>query len=543
MAPQESREVETPDCDREKETCCFCVKGKVAEWWKKNAKTDNTKFVMGCVVIGVAVGLGVNAAVDPGSAGGKRWAFWLGFPGTMFLRALKCLVVPLIFCSMVAGVGDLSRSSSISAVGKHTMATFLFTTLMAALEGLVWISIFKGSFVVLKGQLVATGAAVSLQCPAGGFATDSGVPGSALSCQPAGQSGPASTFLLYSPDLKISIAGVVPTKTFDDALVDVFYSLVPSNLLAACTAGDILSVITFALFFGLVASSLPTTQNHLVLDFFIQLSHVFQAMITTVVSLAPLAIMSLIVSALAVQQDMGTLLVNVGMFTLCCTLGLLGHVLFVLTPLYRHYVGEFPLEYMRKMAPACALAFSCASSVSTLPLTMRCVDSTRTVSLGLRKFILTLGATVNMDGAAIYFSCAIVFVAVTGGHADKVDFKTLLMCTILSTLGSVAASPIPNSGLVMLVTIWDTVFPGIPIPPQVAYVQAIDFFIDRVVTVVNVLGDTFVTRIVQAMHGCITEEELRLLEEEIALCGPLDEGKDRSLASGDSATFSRHNAL
>lgn len=528
----------TDPSNEKKEFCCYCIKGRVAAWWKKNAKTDNTWFMVACVVFGIGIGFIVNAMVEPGSVHGKRWAFWLGFPGSMFLRAIKCLVVPLIFCSMVAGVADLAAHSKTGNVGKQSIVLYLFTTVCASIEGVVWILIFKSTFVVLKVTAPVTGAAISLGCPEGGFVTASTVSGT-LTCA----AGAGSTFMLNNPDSKISIQGSLPSKTVEDTIAEIFYSLVPTNFFASCLNGDILAVITFAIFFGIVASTLPGTQNRLVLDFFVQLSHVFQSMITMVVSFAPFAVASLIIGALALQEDLGSLLVNVGMFTLSCTLGFICHVLLVMTPLFYYYVGEFPLKYAKQMGPAYAFAFSCASSASTLPLTMKCVDRTRQVSLGLRKFILTLGATVNMDGGAIYFPCAIIFLAVTGGYSDKVDVKAYLLCIIASTLGSIGASPIPNSGLVMLITIWETVFPGIPIPPQLAYVQAIDFFIDRMVTVMNVLGDTFVARIVQAMQGPITEEELRLLDEENALSGTNADNKEKSLASADSAGFSNHDAL
>lgn len=528
--------------EEEDETCMFCIKGKVAVWWKKNAKVENAWFAVACVIIGICLGLIVNASVEPGSEHGKRWAFWLGFPGAMFLRAIKCLVIPLIFCSMVAGVAELVSQSKTSSVGKQTVCVYLFTTFCASIEGLIWIVIFKSSFIVLPAKPSTVGAEVTLQCPEGGLVTSAA--SGALSCG-AVVADAASTFMLNNLDGKIGIKGSLPKKSFEDAVVSIFHSLVPSNLLTSCLNGDILAVITFAIFFGLVAAALPGKQNNVVMSFFVQLSLVFQIMITAVVGYAPFAITSLIISTLALQDDLKTLLINVGLLTLCCTLGFFFHIAAVMTPMFKYFVGEFPLEYVKQIVPAYAFAFACASSAATLPLTMKCVDRTRTVSLGLRKFILTLGATVNMDGSAIYFPCAIVFIAITGGHADLIDAKTLFLCVMVSSLGSMGASPIPNSGLVMLVTIWDTTFPGIPIPPQVAYVQAIDFFIDRMVTVTNVMGDTFVTRIVQSMQGKITKEELRQLEEEISMLDKVDDDAKSSLESSDSVQtpFSEHNRL
>lgn len=496
----------------EEDTVCCCIKGKGASWWKKTAHVENPWFFTACIFIGIIIGILFNVFADPASEHGKRWAFWLGFPGAIFLRAITVLIQPLIIFSMVAGVADLTANNKTSSVGKNVVRLYMVTTFMASLQGIAYVLMFKDSFVALPDKLPAVGGKVTLQCPGEGFVNVAA--SGALSCGALAPSD-SSTFMLNSLDGKIAIKGAHPHKTFEDSISDIFYSLVPSNIFESYINGDNLAIVTFAIFFGVVTSSLSIKpKNNLVLSFCVQSSNVFTIMLTYVVQWSPLAISSLSISALAKQKDLSILLVNVGLLVVCCMLGFLSHICLVLTPMFKYYVGEWPLEYMKTCGPAYLLAFSCSSSASTLPLTMKCVDRTRKVSIALRKFILTLGATVNMDGTCIGYPCAIIFIAVASGHADLINARSVFTCAIVSAAGSVGTSPIPHSGLVMLTVLWHTIFPGIPIPPQVSYVQAIEFLLDRFETMTNVIGDTMVTRMVQAMQGEITEEELRILDAE-----------------------------
>ena len=235
-------------------------------------------------------------------------------------------------------------------------------------------------------------------------------------------------------------------------------------------------------------------------------------MVITVIGFAPIAVLFLVTGALAINEDLGEMFRNMGVVIVAVLTGHICHTLCFLPLMYYCLVRKNPFRYMRQCSDAYLFAFGCASSAATLPVTIKAVEATGEVDPSIAKFVSTLGATINMDGSGIYFPVVILYLADTGGLGDDVDAGTLILILLVSTLGAIGASPIPNAGLVMILTIWEAVFQGRTIPPEVAYLQAIDWLLDRFVTVVNVCGDTIVNRIAQAVIGDLNERHRSMVD-------------------------------
>ena len=188
------------------------------------------------------------------------------------------------------------------------------------------------------------------------------------------------------------------------------------------------------------------------------------------------------------------------MLLLTVSVGLAVHLLGTLPLAYWAVVRRNPFPYLRAMSPALALAFACDSSAGTLPVTLDCVRRSRQVSELVANFVLPLGATMNMDGAAIYFTATTVFLAEVSGNAHLLTPGAFLTLAFAATLGAMGSSPIPTPGLVVSLMVWQATFPGAAVPAQIAYLTTIDWIADRLCTAVNVAGDTMAARMVQQIH-------------------------------------------
>jgi len=483
--------------------------GTESHFWKrfKAAASTTTFQLIACTILGFAVGVGIGQT--NWSAENKSW---VGFPGELFLRALKCLVIPMIFCNMVVGVAEISGLGAVGKVGSTTFKAYMSTTFFAALEGLVVVLLFRNLFKISDSPPATDNTAQFNYFCDSSYTIPMNTTGLC--------SGDSSSFYLNNAGIEqnnlfVEEAAGLQARTISDTLKGIARSLITDNLFRALWTPDILSVIVFAIAFGLCAAKLKLvgeSKENLVLLFIQQLNQIIQNMVIAIINWAPLAVFFLVAGALSMNENLGDMFSNMGVVIAAVFVGHLFHVFLFLPSIFFLFVRKNPFDYMRQIIPAYSFAFGCASSAATLPITTKCVEETGEVDSSIAKFVLSLGATINMDGSGIYFPVCIIFLADSGGFKDQVDAGTLMLVLLVSTLGAIGASPIPNSGLVMILTIWEAVFPGVPIPPEVAYLQAIDWLLDRSVTVVNVCGDSVVARITQAVVGNLSEHHKSMVE-------------------------------
>ena len=366
----------------------------------------------------------------------------IGFVGVLFLRLLKMIIIPLIFTSLVSGIASLGTARSVGRVGIRTIIYYTGSTTLAITVGLTLVNIIQpGAHLELAG----TG-----ELPEG-FST--------------------------------------ATQTLPDFLL----RMVPDNVVSAMAAGDVLPVIVFAILFGLFLTRLngPNVDAvHRVVDGILE---IIQALTLAIVKLAPVGIFALLAREVArsgpgIIWDLRYYFVTVGA-------GLLIHATITLPTILFVLGRRQPLGYVRKMAPALATAFSTASSSATLPLSMECSEEAGN-RRGVTSFVLPLGATVNMDGTALYEAVAALTIAQMYGVDLGLAQQALVLLTAL--LASVGAAGIPMAGLVMLVVVLQAV--GLPLE-GIGTIIAIDRVLDMMRTATNVWSDLVGTAVINRFEG------------------------------------------
>ncbi len=374
---------------------------------------------------------------------GRSTARWVGdiskVLGDLFLRMLKMVSVPLIITSLISGVTGLGRAERLGKMFGRTLLYYLTTSLLAIVIGLAMVNLIH--------------------------------PG--VSIDPAGA----------EPVAEKAIEAGQQGKGLPLVLFEQLQNMIPENPFEALATGQFLSIIAFSLAFGvctiLVGGSVAKRINELVDAAF----HVMMTMTMLIIRLAPIGVFFLMLSATASQGAgiFGTL----GWYMLTVACALLFHALVVL-PLLLHFVARRnPLEYAKAMSPALLTAFSSASSNGTLPLTLTCVEQRGKISNRVGSFVLPLGATINMDGTALYEVVAVLFIAQTSGIDLSMADQMVVAFTAL--LASVGAAGIPHAGLVMMVIILQAV--GLPTESQ-GLIIAVDRVLDMARTAVNVWSDS-----------------------------------------------------
>ncbi len=367
----------------------------------------------------------------------------IGFLGDIFLRLLKMIIIPLIFTSLVSGIASLGNARAVGRIGIRTLIYYTITTTLAITVGLTLVNLIR------PGTHLDLGSTSELP---EGFST--------------------------------------ATQTLPEFLL----RMVPDNILAAMAAGDVLPVIVFAILFGVFLTLLNGPGVEAVKKVVDGVLEIIQALTLAIVKLAPVGIFALLAREVArsgpgIIWDLRYYFVTVG-------LGLLIHA-FVTLPLILLFLARRrPLVYGRKMAPALATAFSTASSSATLPLSMECAEREAGIPKGVVSFVLPLGATVNMDGTALYEAVAALTIAQMYGVALEIPQQALVLLTAL--LASVGAAGIPMAGLVMLVVVLQAV--GLPLE-GIGTIIAVDRVLDMMRTATNVWSDLVGTAVVNRLEG------------------------------------------
>ena len=376
----------------------------------------------------------------------------IGFVGDLFLRLLKMIIIPLIFTSLVTGITSLGDAKSVGRVGLRTLVYYTLSTTLAISVGLVLVNIFHPGWGLQLG--------VSTTLPEG-FSVES------------------------------------------QTLPEFLLRLVPDNVINAMARTEVLPVIVFAILFGIFMTRINSRNVDVVQRFMDGFLEVIQALTLAIVRLAPLGIFALL--AREVARSGLEIIVALGPYFATVGGGLAIHALISL-PLILLLLGRrSPLEYARKVAPALATAFSTASSSATLPLSMECAEKEADIPKGVSSFVLPLGATVNMDGTALYEAVAALTIAQMYHVGLSLPQQGVVLLTAL--LASVGAAGIPMAGLVMLVVVLQAV--GLPLA-GIATIIAVDRVLDMMRTATNVWSDLVGTAVIARFEGRPDEARSRI---------------------------------
>ena len=408
------------------------------------------------IMIGMLLGVLFGLALSFIDGGALFISHYIKPFGTIFINLLKLIAIPLILASLIKGVSDLQDISKLSLMGGRTILTYLCTTLIAVVIGLILVNTIqpgKTISVETRQELVEA------------YASDADQKREAAAKQKA--AGPLQ------------------------ALVDV----VPSNIFAAATSNrNMLQIIFFALFFGIGMILLPQEQSKPVKDFFDSFNAIILKLIDLIMLAAPYGVFALL-AALVVEAPSLELFQALALYAVTLLLGL-ALMIFVYAIIVKVFTKKSPSFFFSGIAPAQLLAFSTSSSAATLPVTMDCVEEKLGVDKEVASFVLPIGATINMDGTSVYQGVAAVFIAQAFGLDLSLSAQLGIIFT--ATLASIGTAAVPSAGIVMLVIVLAQA--GIP-EAGLALIFAIDRPLDMCRTIVNVTGDAAVSMLVGKSIG------------------------------------------
>lgn len=490
--------------------------------------------LLGFVVLGLCIGIGLSywRPETPEDKESKSIAIqWLGLIGVLFLRALKCIVLPIVFVNVVLAVLDMMSVGAAGGVGGKTVLIYLCTTIIAGIMGVVITLIFKRWYTV--GDPDDKGATyVQLGCNIG-EEVDS--PSSFLIVnETTGDVQCASADLITEEEIKhtywhfndvndtfVTTGGGVDDVSLSDTIYDgIFMKLITDNIFKEFVDMNFAAIVVFAVAMGVATSKVVSRMVNksqlndgnpdlAFVDLLVELDRILGVMIIWVIMTTPFAVCSMIISAIGEETDLAQLFAMVGLLMGCTWTAFILQYLVVYCGMYMIFVKKNPFDYTKAILPAQIMAFASASSAATIPVSISATMSSGHVSETIARFVIPLGATVNMDGGAIYFPCACIWLAVFNGQ--PIDAASYILLVILATMGSMGTAPVPNASLALIMTAYNTCFNTTGEPDGFGYIFAVDWFMDRGRTLVNVTGDCFVTGTVSALCplDAAVEEDLK----------------------------------
>ncbi len=431
------------------------------------------------IIIGLILGL-IYGVVAAAAGWGSFTADWIAPFGRIFINLLKLIAVPLVLTSLITGVASLSDLRKLSRIGGKTLGIYIGTTAVAVTIGLVLVNVLQ------PGKSVPEEMRVQLQT-------------------------------LYEADTTSrsqTAAEMMQQRGPLQPLVD----MVPENFFGSASSNsNMLQVVFVALLIGIGLIQIPKEKATPFLQFCDALLLVVIRLVDLIMLMAPLGVFALIADTItSVAQDNLTqvleLLGALAYYSLAVVLGLVIHMALTYSMMLR-FLTPMPLKtFYSGIAPAQLLAFSTSSSGATLPVTMERCEEKLGVSEEVSSFVLPLGATINMDGTALYQAVAAVFIAQALGLG--LDLNAQLSIIVLAVLASIGTAAVPSAGIIMLVIILEQV--GVP-ATGIALILGVDRILDMMRTVTNVTGDCTVATVVAASEGQLGPPDLSEQEDRIRL--------------------------
>ena len=435
----------------------------------------------------VALGLGIVYGIVAALAGwGAFTGDWIAPFGTIFMRLLLLIAVPLVLASLVTGVASLADLHKLSRIGGKTIAIYLGTTLVALVIGLVLVNSIQ------PGASIPESLRASLQ-------------------------------ETYQGDLDERQAAI--DQAMEAGPLQPLVDMVPENVLDAATNNRaMLSVVFVAFLFGVALMQLPRARARPLLDLFESLNAAIIAGVELILKVAPIGVFSLIAGTITTvvgddPADVAQLLGALGLYCFTVLLGLAIHAFLTYPILLQFFTPVTPVRFLRGIVPAQLVAFSTSSSAATLPVTMDKAERDLGVSEEVASFALPLGATINMDGTAVYMSVAAVFIAQTLGIPLDVGAQLTIVFTAM--LASIGTAAVPSAGIVMLVIVLEAI--GVP-PAGIALIFGVDRILDMCRTATNITGDAAVATVVAASEGQLSPTALNGLEGAAPGGAPVEAG-------------------
>lgn len=399
----------------------------------------------------LAVIVGLVASPETGFLGITLLSV-LSFFGTLFLNALKMLIVPLVVASIITGMMEL-KPNTLGRLGSKTLLFYMSSSLVAILIGLLLVNVLQPG--IVDGR-------------------------------------PALEILTMTSDIDAVMENVEGTGMGD--IAEVFLRMVPANVVSAAAEGQMLGLIFFSLLFGYFLSQLKDSHGSVQKDFWQGLLSIMIQITNLVMKFAPIGVFALV--AKVIMQSGTEAFGPLAVFFATVIMALALHM-FVFLPLVLKFVARVsPVLHFKAMMPAILTAFSTSSSSATLPITLDCVEQRAGVSNRVSGFTLPLGATVNMDGTALYECVAAMFIAQAYGLQLSLEIQFLIV--LIALLTSIGVAGIPSASLVAITIILGAV--GLPLE-AIGLILVVDRVLDMCRTSVNVFSDSCAAVTIARLEG------------------------------------------
>ena len=390
------------------------------------------------------IGLIVGSIINTNSS---IYSIFITF-GLIFIKLLKMITIPLIFTSILTGITSISNFNQLGRIGFKTILYYLLTSLFAIIIGLGLTNTLK--------------------------------PGDSYT---------------HSETTKLYDYANLNTP---DSTLDIFIRMIPTNPISAAAEGDMLSIIFFTILLGIAITQLPKTHKDNLTSFFESLFQAILNLTQMIIKLSPIGVLGLMTKV--VYSSGFDIFINLAKYMLTITLGLSIHLFIILPLIIILFVRTNPLNHFKAIASAMLTAFSTSSSNATLPVTIKCVRDNVKASNEVTSFVLPMGATINMDGTALYECAGVLFISQVLGV--DLNFNQQLVVVITALLASIGAAGIPSAGLVMIFIVTSAV--GLN-DPQVGIIigamLAIDRPLDMYRTMVNISSDSVGAAVIAKSEG------------------------------------------
>ena len=410
-----------------------------------------TKILIG-LILGVIVGIVANKlGIAP------FISTYIKPFGSAFIRLISMIVVPLVFASLFVGTASLNDIRKLGRIGGKTIGFYLCTTAVAIVIGLMLANIFK--------------------------------PGSGLTKETQEQ-----LLANYADEAAEKIDTALKKPSLGETLIDI----IPRNPMEALSGGDMLQIIFFALMLGIAITLIPQDRASPVIKFFDGINEAMIKMVHIIMEFAPYGVFALI-AAIIGEFGLG-ILGPLFKYSIIVIVGLFLHVIITYSAALKIFTKVKIISFFKGVRPAQLIAFSSSSSSATLPVTMECVEENIGISKEISSFVLPLGATINMDGTALYQGVAAVFIAQVFGM--DLNIGQQLTVVLMATLASIGAAGVPGIGMITLTMVLKQI--GVPLE-GIALILGVDRILDMCRTIVNISGDATCATVVAYSEGQVQE--------------------------------------
>ncbi|XP_053448098.1 excitatory amino acid transporter 1 [Nycticebus coucang] len=416
---------------------------------------------------------------------------YFAFPGELLMRMLQMLVLPLIISSLVTGMAALDSKAS-GKMGMRAVVYYMTTTIIAVVIGIIIVIIIhpgKGTKENMhrEGKIIqVTAADAFLDLIRNMFP-----PNLVEACFKQFKTNYEKRSFKVPIESNETLVGAVINNVSEamETLTQITEVMVPVP--GSVNGINALGLVVFSMCFGFVIGNMKE-QGQALRDFFDCLNEAIMRLVAVIMWYAPVGILFLIAGKIVEMEDMGVIGGQLAMYTVTVIVGLLIHAVIVLPLLYFLVTRKNPWVFIGGLLQALITALGTSSSSATLPITFKCLEENNGVDKRITRFVLPVGATINMDGTALYEALAAIFIAQVNNF--ELNFGQIITISITATAASIGAAGIPQAGLVTMVIVLTSV--GLP-TDDITLIIAVDWFLDRLRTTTNVLGDSLGAGIVE----------------------------------------------